>query len=147
MRGSQLRVGIVGFGWMGQVHARSYARLRQHYLDAPLQPVLVAVADNAGDTRLASAVQAFGFGDVHADWREMIARDGIDLVSITGPNFIHRDVAVAAAEAGKHIWIEKPAGRHAGETRDIRDAVVAAGVQSAAGFNYPTPPRSNWPGS
>ena len=65
MKGSQLRVGIVGLGWMGQVHARSYARLRQHYLDAPLQPLLVAVADNAGDARLASAVQAFGFSDVH----------------------------------------------------------------------------------
>ena len=102
--------------------------------------MLVAVADNAGDTRLASAVQAFGFSDVHADWRELIARDDIDLVSITGPNFIHRDVAVAAAEAGKHIWVEKPAGRNAGETREIRDAVVAAGVQSAAGFNYRNAP-------
>ena len=140
MRGSQLRVGIVGLGWMGQVHARSYARLRQHYLDVPLQPLLVAVSDNAGDARLSAAVQAFGFNDVHADWRELIARDDIDLVSITGPNFIHRDVAVAAAEASKHIWIEKPAGRDAGETRDIRDAVAAAGVQSAAGFNYRNAP-------
>jgi predicted dehydrogenase len=140
MSGSPLRVGIVGLGWMGQVHARSYARLRQHYLDAPLQPLLVAVADNAGDARLASAVQAFGFSAVHEDWRELIARDDIDLVSITGPNFIHRDVAVAAAEAGKHIWIEKPAGRNAGEARAIRDAVLAAGVQSAAGFNYRNAP-------
>ena len=48
-----LRVGIVGFGWMGQVHARAYARLRQHYPQTPLAPTLVAVADNAADTRLA----------------------------------------------------------------------------------------------
>jgi predicted dehydrogenase len=131
-----LGVGIVGFGWMGQVHARAYARLRQHYPDAPLAPVLVAVADNAADTRLANAVAAYGFSAVHADWPELVARDDLDLISVTGPNFLHRDVAVAAAQAGKHLWVEKPAGRNADETRQIRDAVRTAAVQSAAGFNY-----------
>jgi predicted dehydrogenase len=131
-----LRVGIVGFGWMGQVHARSYARLRQHYPDAPLAPVLIAVADNAADSRLAQAVAAYGFASVYPDWRQLTARADLDLVSVTGPNFIHRDVAVAAAQGGKHIWVEKPAGRNAAETREIRDAVRAAGVCSASGFNY-----------
>jgi predicted dehydrogenase len=135
-----LRIGVVGFGWMGQVHSRAYLRLAQHYLDTPLRPVLVAVADNASDARLASAVQAFGFTEVHGDWRELVARDDLDLVSITGPNFLHRDVAVAAAASGKHVWVEKPAGRNAAETREIRDAVRTAGVQSAAGFNYRNAP-------
>ena len=135
-----LRVGVVGLGWMGQVHARAYTRVGQHYLDAPLRPVLVAVADNAGDARLARAVDAYGFADVHADWRELVARDDIDVVSITGPNFIHRDVAVAAVQAGKHIWLEKPAGRNAEETAEIADAVAAAGVQAAVGFNYRNAP-------
>jgi predicted dehydrogenase len=137
---SPLRVGIVGLGWMGQVHARAYTRLAQHYLNAVLRPELVAVADTAGDSRLESAVAAFGFSDVHSDWRELIARDDIDVVSITGPNFIHRDVAVGAAHAGKHVWVEKPAGRNAAETREIRDAVRASGVQAAAGFNYRNAP-------
>jgi predicted dehydrogenase len=135
-----LRIGVVGFGWMGQVHSRAYLRLAQHYLDTPLRPVLVAVADNASDARLASAVQAFGFTEVHGDWRELVARDDLDLVSITGPNFLHRAVAVAAAASGKHVWVEKPAGRNAAETREIRDAVRTAGVQSAAGFNYRNAP-------
>ncbi len=131
-----LGVGIVGWGWMGQVHARAYARLRQHYPDAPLSPGLVAVADNAADDRLANAIEVFGFREAHADWRDLVARDDIDVVSVTGPNFIHREVAVAAAEAGKHVWVEKPAGRNATETRAISDAVRVNGVQSAAGFNY-----------
>lgn len=135
-----LRVGIVGLGWMGHAHARAYARLRHHYLNSALEPVLVAGADNAADDRLAEAVAAFGFTAVHDDWHALIERDDLDLVSITGPNFIHRDVAVAAAGAGKHIWVEKPAGRHAGETTEIADAVHAAGVQSAAGFNYRNAP-------
>ncbi len=135
-----LRVGVVGLGWMGQVHARAYTRVAQHYLDAPLRPVLVAVADTAADERLARAVAAYGFADVHADWHDLVERDDIDVVSITGPNFIHRDVAVAAARAGKHLWLEKPAGRDAGETAEIAGAVAAAGVQSAVGFNYRNAP-------
>ena len=135
-----LRVGVVGLGWMGQVHARAYTRVGQHYLDVPFSPELVAVADNAGDERLARTVAAYGFRDVHADWRELVARDDIDVVSITGPNFIHRDVAVAAAQAGKHVWLEKPAGRHAGETAEIAAAVASAGVQAAVGFNYRNAP-------
>ena len=125
---------------MGQVHARAYSRLRQHYPHVPLSPNLIAVADTATDDRLAIAVDTYGFRDAHTDWHVLIARDDIDAVSVTGPNFIHRDVAVAAAKAGKHVWVEKPARRNAAETRSICEAVRAAGVQSAAGFNC----RSSW---
>lgn len=135
-----LGVGIIGFGWMGQVHARAYARLAHHYPDLPVRPELVAVADNAADSRLASAVAAFGFRDVYDDWRELVADDHIDVVSVTGPNFIHRDASVAIAQRGKHLWVEKPAGRDADETREIAAAVATAGVQSAAGFNYRNAP-------
>ncbi|WP_157439498.1 Gfo/Idh/MocA family protein [Aeromicrobium sp. Root344] len=137
---AELRVGIVGLGWMGQVHARALSRLTQHYTDSPLRPRLVAVADPADDDRTERAAQAFGFEHQLTDWRELVARDDIDLVCVTGPNFIHRDVAVAAARAGKHVWVEKPAGRNAEETAEIVAAVEAAGVQSAAGFNYRNPP-------
>ncbi|MET0952557.1 MAG: Gfo/Idh/MocA family oxidoreductase [Aeromicrobium sp.] len=133
---TELRVGIVGFGWMGQVHARALSRLLQHYPDAPLRPRLVAVADNAPDDRTKRAADAYGFELLVADWRELVTHDEVDLVCVTGPNFIHRDVAVAAAEAGKHLWVEKPAGRDAVETAEIVAAVEAAGVQAAAGFNY-----------
>lgn len=132
----ELRVGVVGFGWMGQVHARALSRLVQHYPDAALRPRLVAVADNAPDDRTARAAAAYGFEHLLSDWRELVEHPEVDLVCVTGPNFIHRDVAVAAARAGKHLWVEKPAGRDAGETAEIVAAVEAAGVQAAAGFNY-----------
>jgi len=137
---TELRVGIVGLGWMGQVHARALSRLTQHYTDSPLRPRLVAVADPADDDRTERAAQAFGFEHQVTDWRELVSRADIDLVCVTGPNFIHRDVAVAAARAGKHVWVEKPAGRNAEETAEIVAAVEASGVQSAAGFNYRNPP-------
>ena len=136
----ELRVGVVGFGWMGQVHARALSRLLQHYPDAPLRPRLVAVADTATDDRAQRAAQVFGFERQVSDWRELVAMDDLDLVCVTGPNFIHRDVAVAAARAGKHLWVEKPAGRTSAETGDIVAAVRDGGVQAAAGFNYRNAP-------
>ena len=133
-------VGVVGFGWIGQVHARAYSRVRQHYPDLALRPRLVAVADPADDGRLDEAVDAYGFDVSGPDWRDVISRDDVDAVSVTGPNFIHREVAVAAAEAGKHVWVEKPVGRDVGEARAVAAAVHASGVQSAVGFNYRNAP-------
>jgi predicted dehydrogenase len=121
---------------MGQVHARSYARLLHHYPDVPLRPELVVVVDPAPDDRLAAAAATFGFRHQLTDWRALFAEDLVDAVSVTGPNFVHRDVAVAAAQHGKHVWIEKPAGRDVSEAEQIADAVHAANVQSVVGFNY-----------
>jgi predicted dehydrogenase len=137
---SVLGVAVVGFGWMGQVHARAYSRLPHHYPDLALRPRLVAVADPADDGRRENAVRAYGFESSSTDWRDVVGRDDVDAVSVTGPNFVHREVAVAAAEAGKHVWVEKPVGRDAGETRAVAAAVRAAGVQSAVGFNYRNAP-------
>ncbi|HSS67663.1 MAG TPA: Gfo/Idh/MocA family oxidoreductase, partial [Nocardioidaceae bacterium] len=135
----ELGVGIAGFGWMGQVHARAHARLLQHYPEAPLRPRLVAVADPE-PARREQAVGAFGFEAAVADYRDLLARDDVQVVSVCGPNFVHREIAVAAAEAGKHIWVEKPAGRDRADTEAIAAAVHAAGVQSAVGFNYRNAP-------
>jgi predicted dehydrogenase len=135
-----INVGIVGFGWMGQVHAKALTRVRQHYPDLDAVPRLVAVADPADDGRLDYARDVFGILTTTSDWNELVGRDDIDLVCVAGPNFTHRDVAVAAAKAGKHLWIEKPAGRGLAETQEIAEAVTAAGVASAVGFNYRNAP-------
>jgi predicted dehydrogenase len=131
-----INVGIVGFGWMGQVHAKALTRVRQHYPDLDAVPRLVAVADPADDGRLGYARDVLGVPFTTPDWNELVSRHDVDLVCVAGPNFTHRDVAVAAAKAGKHLWIEKPAGRNLAETLEIADAIEAAGVASAVGFNY-----------
>lgn len=136
----ELRVGVVGLGWMGQVHARSLSRLAHHYPGLGIRPRLVVVAEPVHDERTTAAVAGYGFEERTDDWRELVARDDLDLVCVAGPNFIHRDVAVAAATSGKHLWLEKPAGRSLAETREIAAAVEAAGVHSAVGFNYRNAP-------
>lgn len=132
--------GIVGFGWMGQVHAKAISRVLQHYPDLGLRPRLVGVADTAVDGRLAYAAGVLGATFTTGDWRELVEREDVDVVCVAGPNFTHRDVAVAAAEAGKHLWLEKPAGRNLQETQEIAAAVEKAGVATAVGFNYRNAP-------
>jgi predicted dehydrogenase len=124
---------------MGQVHSRAWARLLHHYPGAALEPRPVAVADTDAGRR-EQARDAYGFQAVGEDWRALVARPDVDVVSIAGPNFVHREVAVAAARAGKHVWVEKPVGRHLADTRDVAEAVRVAGVRSAVGFNYRNAP-------
>jgi predicted dehydrogenase len=135
IRPTPLGVGVIGFGWMGQVHARAHLRLLQHFPDAPRRPRLVAVADTDASRR-EEALTAYGFEHAYAAWQDLLERDDVEAVSVCGPNFVHREIAVAAARAGKHVWVEKPAGRNLADTAEIAEAVHVAGVQSAVGFNY-----------
>jgi predicted dehydrogenase len=135
----EVGVAVVGFGWMGQVHSRAWARLSHHYPDAPLRPRFVAVAD-PDEGRRDLAREAYGFAAAVADWTELLERDDVDVVSVCGPNFVHREVGAAVADSGRHLWIEKPAGRTADDTSAIAAAVRKAGVSSAVGFNYRNAP-------
>ncbi len=130
-----LGVGVVGFGWMGQVHSRAFSRLLHHYPATQLEPRLMVAADTDPGRREV-ALRSYGFSSAVSDWVELVARDDVDLVSVCGPNFVHRDIAVAAAQGGKHVWVEKPAGRHLADTTDIAQAVHGNGVCCAVGFNY-----------
>jgi predicted dehydrogenase len=139
MVGDTLGVAVVGFGWMGRVHTQAYARVRHHYPRLPLRPELVAVADEVPG-RAEEAAEQFGFASAVRDWREVAADPRVRAVSVTAPNFLHREIGVAMAEAGKHLWIEKPVGLTAEDARAVADAVAAAGVRSAVGFNYRNAP-------
>lgn len=130
---------VAGFGWMGRVHTQAYIRVLHHFPDLPVAPVLAAVADEVPG-RAAEAAAQFGFATATRDWRDLAADPGVEAVSITAPNFLHREIAVAMAEAGKHIWIEKPVGLTSDDAHAVADAVERAGVQGTVGFNYRNAP-------
>jgi predicted dehydrogenase len=129
-----LGVAVVGFGWMGAVHARSYLRVGHHFGNLPAVR-LVAVAEAEADRR-DDAVHRYGFGRGVSDWRELAEDPRVQAVSITAPNWLHREIGTAMAAAGKHVWIEKPVGLTAEDARSVAEAVSRAGVQSTVGFNY-----------
>ncbi len=128
-------VGVIGAGWLGDVHARAWGRLRHHYGDLGVTPLFAAVADSVPGAR-AAAVGKHGFAAAYGDWHELIADPAVEAVSVTAPNALHREIGVAVAEAGKHLWIEKPVGLSAGDAEAVAAAVAAAGVQGTVGFNY-----------
>lgn len=134
-----LGVAVVGFGWMGRVHTQAYARVPHHFPRLGLRPRLVAVAEEVPG-RAEEAAAQFGFESATRDWRDIAADPRVEAVSVTAPNFLHREIGVAMAEAGKHLWIEKPVGLSAEDARAVADAVAKAGVQGAVGFNYRNAP-------
>ncbi len=134
-----LGVAVVGFGWMGRVHTQAYVRLAHHFPRLELRPELVMVADEVPG-RAEEAAAQFGFASTTRDWRDIANDPRVGAVSITAPNFLHREIGVAMAEAGKHIWIEKPVGLSAADAGAVADAVAKAGVQGTVGFNYRNAP-------
>ncbi|MGC5224547.1 Gfo/Idh/MocA family protein [Micromonospora sp. DT81.3] len=134
-QGTPLNIGLISVGWMGRLHSRAYLAAAHHYPDLAVRPVLRAAADpDQGGRR--HAIDILGYERAVSDYRELLADPDIDAVSICSPNFLHREVALAAAEAGKPFWIEKPMGRSAAESRDIAEAASAAKVVTSVGFNY-----------
>ena len=92
-------------------------------------------ADTAPD-RADYARDVLGYAKGSTDYRDVLADPDVDVVSICAPNLLHREIGIAAAEAGKQFWIEKPVGRDAAETAAVADAARAAGVATSIGYNY-----------
>jgi predicted dehydrogenase len=130
-----LGVAVAGFGWMGRVHTQAYLRVPHHFPDAGRRPRLVAVADDVPG-RASAAADQYGFATAVLDWRDLATDPRVQAVSITAPNFLHREMGVTLARAGKHLWIEKPVGLTADDARAVAEAVRSAGVSATVGFNY-----------
>ena len=126
--------GVIGTGYMGTCHAQALARVG-HNFEPALRPELVAVAD-AGLAGAEAARKRFGFARATDDWRELLADPAIGLVSIATPNLLHKEMALAALAAGKHVWCEKPLALNAVDARELARAAAAAGTVNLVGYNY-----------
>ncbi len=131
------RVGIavIGFGWMGQAHSRSYARIPSLFPDRSAEPELVICCDNVAE-RGAEAVRSFGFRESTTDPAVAIQHPDVDAVIVCAPNMLHEELSVMAAEAGKHVFCEKPVGGTPEQTARAEKAARTAGVITGVGYNY-----------
>ena len=129
-----LGVGLIGSGFMGKCHALAWLNVAAVFGDVAA-PRLVALADASPDLA-AQKAREFGFASSTGAWRDLLQRDDIDIISITTPNEFHPDMAIAALQAGKHVWCEKPMATSIAAAQAMNDAAKAAGKTAALGYNY-----------
>jgi len=134
---SPLRIGMVGYGFMGAAHSQGW-RVAPRFFDLPAQPSMdVLVGRN--ETAVADAATKWGWKETLTDWRELVARDDIDVIDIVTPGDSHADIAIAALNAGKHVLCEKPLANTVEEAEAMADAAARAaeqGVFAMVGFTY-----------
>lgn len=129
-----VRVGMIGYKFMGKAHSHAYRDLPMFFPDTP-RPVMKAICGR-NEEGVRQAARQFGWEEALTDWRELVRRDDIDLIDINAPSDAHKDIALAAAQAGKHLFCEKPLALTLADAREMLAAAEAAGVKHMIGFNY-----------
>ena len=128
------RVALLGTKFMGKAHSQAYRNVNMYFSDAPKVERAVICGRNPSETE--QAREAFGWQEASTDWESVVAREDIDIVDISTPGHLHGEMAVAAAEAGKHIVCEKPLANTLEEAEKMVEAVEAAGVNHLLMHNY-----------
>ncbi|HAB15191.1 MAG TPA: Gfo/Idh/MocA family oxidoreductase [Verrucomicrobiota bacterium] len=129
-----IRIGLIGYGFMGRAHSNAYAKVG-NFFDSDYQLIRQAVCARDTDKAQQFATR-WGYASVESDWRALIARDDIDLIDIAVPNNLHAEIAIAAAKAGKMILCEKPLALNSSEAEKMVKAVEKAGVPNMVWYNY-----------
>lgn len=129
-----LSIGLIGSGFMGKAHVYGFATA-QKVFNLPRTLDLHTIADISSEAA-SRAAQEFGFRNSTANWREMLADPEIDIIDITAPNALHKEMALEAIAAGKHVYCEKPLAPLSSDAAEMAGAAEAAGVKTQVGFNY-----------
>ncbi len=134
MAKKQIRIGLIGYGFMGRAHSNAYAKVG-NFFDSEYELVRQAVC--ARDEEKVKAFAArWGYQSTETDWKKLIERDDIDLIDIAVPNNLHAEMAIAAAKAGKMILCEKPLAMNPKEAEKMVAAIAKAGVPNMVWYNY-----------
>src|SRR6185312_6389920 len=129
-----LRIGMIGYGFMGRAHSNAYRRVN-NFFDLEYEPVLQAVCAR-DQAKAREFADKWGYASIESDWHKLVERKDIDAIDICVPNNLHHDIAIAAAQAGKMILCEKPLSMDTAEGQEMVAAVEKAGVLNTVWYNY-----------
>jgi predicted dehydrogenase len=131
----EIGVGMLGYAFMGKAHSNALRKIAYMTWPPPMRPRLVAIAGR-NEEAVSNAAERYGYERWTTDWRDLVSDPAIGLFDNGGPNSLHAEPTIAAAEAGKHVICEKPLGRDADESYEIWSRVAATGVKHLCAFNY-----------
>jgi predicted dehydrogenase len=137
----EIGVGMLGYAFMGKAHSNAFRKINYITWPPPLRPRLVAIAGRDQEA-VSAAADRYGYERWTTDWHDLVTDERIGLFDNGGPNALHAEPTIAAAEAGKHVVCEKPLGRTADESYEIWRRVAATGVKHLCAFNYRFVPAS-----
>jgi predicted dehydrogenase len=130
----EIRIGMVGYGFIGKVHTLAYQILPMIYDPFPADLRLVGVCA-ASEASTQKGVEQGGYAFGSTDWRELVEREDIDVIDCCTPNFLHKEMLIAAMRAGKHVYCDKPLAMNLAEAREIVSVAQETGVQHQMTFN------------
>ncbi len=131
----EIGIGILGYAFMGKAHSNAFKTIPYMMYPPVAIPKLVGIAGR-NEQAVIEAAKRYGYANYYTNWRDMLENDEIDVFDNGGPNNIHAEPTIAAAQAGKHVFCEKPLARTAEEAKTMLDAVEKAGVKHMVAFNY-----------
>lgn len=131
---SEIGVGLVGYKFMGRAHSNAYRQVA-HFFDVDPSPVMRAICGRDAEATQRAANQ-LGWESIETDYHALVKRDDIGLVDVSTPGYTHRDVVIAALEAGKHVLCEKPLANSLVEAGEMLLAARKAGTIHMVNFNY-----------
>ncbi len=131
----EIGIGMLGYAFMGKAHSNALKKLPYMMYPPVAMPRLVGIAGRNKDA-VNEAAKRYGFEKAYSNWRNMLKNPNVHVFDNGGPNDAHAEPCIEAAEAGKHVFCEKPLGRSAKESKKMLDAVEKAGVKHMVAFNY-----------
>jgi len=130
-----LRIGMVGYGFMSRAHTNAYKRVDDFFPQRAYRPVLQAVCGR-DESKVKAFADQWGYASHETDWLRLVKRDDLDVIDICVPNSLHKEIALAAAAAGKMVLCEKPLAMNVSEGEEMCRAVEATGVANMVWYNY-----------
>ena len=129
-----INVGLVGYKFMGKAHSNGLTQLPM-FFDTSANVVKKAICGRDAEW-VEQSREKFGWESCETSWEKLVAREDIDVIDITAPSNVHKEIALAAAAAGKHIFSEKPLALNTSDAKQMLDAANKAGIKHQVGFNY-----------
>jgi predicted dehydrogenase len=135
MSKKELRVALIGHQFMGIAHSNAFLNAGI-WTDLPVKISMKCLCANDTEDNLKAFAEKYGWESYETDWKNVVKRDDVDLISIATPNHLHKEIALEAAKYGKHILCEKPLANNLSDAKEMLDAVNKAGVRHCCGFSY-----------